>query len=226
MIVGAPDNETPLRRFAGWGIKTRLLNPYDAYWDWRLGVQTFGHHPASGSQGDSNWRLHYTPTPYSDIFQLLEMANLTEGDVFVDLGSGLGRAVFAASLMGARRSIGIEVVPDLCAKAVDNFKHSSLRGMNIEFICDDALNYRHHETSILFMFHPFGENTMRRVLHDINEARRERPAPELRIIYMNPVFDFVLEQTGWLERFKTMPPPHRSFSTSRSYVTSLWRSLR
>src|SRR4029079_11898688 len=121
MIAGASDSEPARpRRFGGRGIKTRLLNPYDAYWDWRLGVHTFGHHPASGSEGESNWRLHYTPTPYSDIFQLLEMASLTEGDVFVDLGSGLGRAVFAASLMGARRSIGIEVVPDLCAKAAEN----------------------------------------------------------------------------------------------------------
>src|SRR5947209_14416336 len=76
-------------RLRGHGIKTRLLNPYDAFWDWKLGVHTFGYHPASGKQGDSDWQLHYTPTPYADIFRLLRMVELGPDDVFVDLGGGL-----------------------------------------------------------------------------------------------------------------------------------------
>ena len=116
------------------------------------------------------------PTPYSDIFHLFRMVNLNEDDVFVDLGGGLGRAVFAASWIGARRAVGIEVVPDLCRKAIENLKCSRLIGRDIEFICNDALNYRHCGTSVLFMFHPFGEATMRRVLDDMKEARVGRPS--------------------------------------------------
>src|SRR5262245_52502887 len=115
-----------LGRIRGNGIKSRLLNPYDALWDARLGIRTFGYHPAIGIQGKSDWRLHYTPTPYSDIFNLLRVVKLNEDDIFVDLGSGLGRAVFAASRMGAARSIGIEIVQDLFERAEENQRRSRL----------------------------------------------------------------------------------------------------
>src|SRR5262245_19834985 len=36
-----------LIRFRGHGMKARLINPRDALWDWKLGVHTFGYHPAS-----------------------------------------------------------------------------------------------------------------------------------------------------------------------------------
>lgn len=216
-------------KFRGQGIKTRFRNPYDAFWDWKLGVETFGYHPASGVEGDSDWRLHYTPTPYSDIFRLLKMVGLSKDDVFVDLGAGLGRAVFAASWLGAGRAIGIEVVQNLCDRALENTRHSVLSHDRVDFICTHALNYRHGDTTVLFMFHPFGEETMRQVIHDIGVARigiegadRKR---QLRIIYMNPVFDRVLEQSGWLERYGRLPPKARWFSTANSYFISLWRSV-
>src|SRR4029078_235190 len=81
------------------GIKARLLNPYDAYWDWKLGINTFCYHPASNER-ESDWKVHYPPTPYRDIFDLLRVVKLNGDDVFVDLGSGLGRAVFAAGWVG------------------------------------------------------------------------------------------------------------------------------
>jgi predicted RNA methylase len=215
----------PEDRFRGHGIKARLLNPYDAFWDQRLGVHTFGFHPATGKQGDADWRVHYTATPYSDIFHLLRLVNLREDDVFVDLGSGLGRAVFAASWMGARRAIGVEVVPDLCDRAEQNLRRSRLIERNIEFTCMHALNYQHRDTTVLFMFHPFGEETMRRVLLNIFAIRHQDSSRRLRIIYMNPVFDFVLEHSGWLECVTRLPPPTRWLSTTNSYVTSVWQSV-
>ena len=214
-----------LERLRGHGIKSRLLNPYDAIWDARLGVRTFGYHAASGTQGESDWRLHYTPTSYSDIFRLLRIVDLAKDDVFVDLGSGLGRAVFAASRLGAGRSIGIEIVPDLCERAEDNRRRSRFAARNIKFICTHALNYQHCDTTVLFMFHPFGEDTMQQVLCDIKAARTGRTAPRLRIIYMNPVFDRVFEQSGWLERIARVPPRSRWLASANSYVVSLWRSV-
>src|SRR5262249_948066 len=157
-----------------------------------LGVHTFGYHPARGRQGDRDWQLHYTPTPYADIFRLLRMVKLGPDDVFVDLGGGLGRAVFAASWLGAKRAIGVEIVEDLCAGAQQNLQGSQLTDRDIQFVCMNALNYQHRDTTVLFMFHPFGEQTMRQVLRDMENARADR-TQRLRIIYMNPVFDDALE---------------------------------
>src|ERR1019366_10180781 len=148
---------TMLDRFRGKSYKDRLLNPHDEFWDRRLGVRTFGYHPAMGDPGDNDWRVHYTPTPYSDIFRLLRMVGLRSDDVFVDLGSGMGRTVFAASWLGARRAVGIEVVPELCDKAKQNHKQSRLASRDIEFICTNAQGYRNPDITVLFMFHPFGE---------------------------------------------------------------------
>ena len=83
---------------------------------------------------------------------LLRMVNLTEDDVFVDLGGGLGRAVFAASWMGARRAVGIEVVPDLCKKAVENLKRSHSSGGISNLFVNDALNYRHAAQACFLCF--------------------------------------------------------------------------
>jgi hypothetical protein len=215
-----------LNRLRNRGIKTRILNPIDALWDYRLGVQTFGFHPASGNEGDGDWRLHYTPTPYSDILKLLKMIDIGQNDVFVDLGAGLGRAVFAASYLGARRSIGVEIVPGLCSGAESNRVRSALASRDIQFVCGNAQNYDHHDTTVIFMFHPFGIETTRKVLQNI-EARRADKAtpPPFRVIYMNPVYDELFEQCGWLERIARLPPPRRWLSAANSYYVSLWRSL-
>lgn len=185
--------------FRGKSYKTRLLNPHDEFWDRRIGIHTFGFNPGSGKQGDSDWRVHYTPTPYSDIFRLLQMVGLNKDDVFTDLGAGMGRAVFCASWMGAKRAVGIEIVQDLCETATQNHLQSRLAGRNIEFICKNAMDYQCSDTTVLFMFHPFGEATLRKVLHNIEAERMAGPRANLRIIYLNPVFDAVLQQTKWLK---------------------------
>jgi hypothetical protein len=214
-----------LDHFRGQGYKTRLLNPHDEFWDQRLGVRTFGFHPGSGKQGDSDWRIHYTPTPYSDIFRLLKKVGLHKDDVFTDLGSGMGRAVFCASWMGAKRAVGIEVVPDLCETATQSHLRSRLVGRNIEFNCTNALNYQSRDTTVLFMFHPFGEATLRQVLHNIEAERMTEPRAKLRIIYVNPVFDAVLQQTKWLECIGHVAGKGIWPSTTTHYETSLWQSL-
>ena len=122
-----------LDRLRGRSYKDRLLNPHDEFWDWRLGVRTFGYHPATGKPGDLNWKVHYTPTPYSDIFRLLRLVHLKRDDVFVDLGAGMGRAVFAACWLGAAQSIGVEVVQGLCDRAKQNYRQSRLIYRNVEF---------------------------------------------------------------------------------------------
>lgn len=213
-----------VKAFHGKGIKTRLLNPHDLYWDIKFGVNTIGFYPARGREGDIDWRLHYTPAPYSDIFRLLSMVNLDSRDVFVDLGSGLGRTVFAASWLGARKAIGVEIAPELHERASRNQQHSRVSNQNIEFVRANARDYEHNKTSVLFMFHPFGEETMKRVLRNLATVRRRLSGPELRILYMNPVFDHVLEQSGWLERIGFAPPFRRRLSNAPSYTTSLWRA--
>jgi histone methylation protein DOT1 len=207
----------------GQGYKTRLLNPHDEYWDRRIGVRTFGFHPSSG-KGTTDWRVHYTPTPYGDIFAYLQQIDLRQSDVFTDLGCGLGRTVFAASWKGAKRSVGIEIVADLCARASGNHKHSRLAGRDIEFVCTHAAHYNLSETTVLFMFHPFGEDTLRQVVEGIKRVSSKTKEP-LRIIYVNPVYDAVLERSSRFRCIGRVAQFRSWLSNSAHYETSLWRSI-
>lgn len=215
-----------LARFRGQGYKTRLLNPHDEYWDRRLGIRTFGFHEGSGAQGEAVWNVHYTPTPYADILRLLRHAGLHKDDVFVDLGAGMGRAVFTAAWLGARRSVGVELIPELVAKAEANRARARQADRDISFVCTDATRYAFADMTMLFMFHPFGETTMEQVLRNIRASREAACTPPLRIVYINPVCDEVLAQSGWLRRIERLPPPDRRLlSTAGHHETSIWQSI-
>ena len=59
----------------------------------------------------------YVPTPSNVVWQMLELAEISEDDVVYDLGSGDGRIVLAAAQRYGARGVGIEIDPDLVRKA-------------------------------------------------------------------------------------------------------------
>ena len=207
-------------------LRNRLTNPVDEYWDRKLGVQTFGWHAGTGVPGTTNSYMPFVPSAYRDTFQYLRAANIGPDDVFVDLGSGLGRTVFAASWMGAKRAVGVELVPALTDGAEANRKRSKLRDRDIEFVCVNALEFDEPGMTILYMFHPFGESVLEQVLANIKAQREANPnAKRLRIIYSNPVYNDALQRTGWLRKTAHLPVTRLMFSHTGRFATSLWESI-
>jgi hypothetical protein len=201
------------------------LNPYDEFWDRRLGIRTFGFHPGFAGSNDDERRIAYIPTPYFDIFRVLKAAGLTNKDVFVDLGSGLGRAVFAASWIGAHQAIGVEIETTLIRKAIGNVRRSRVRPGSVEFCCTPAENYRNRNATCVFMFHPFGEKTLRLVLKNLELDWSMQKEKDLRIIYLNPVYENLLDEFHWLKCIERIPaskfwPP----SSMRHYEAMIWRA--
>lgn len=188
-----------LNAIRGAGLKTRLLHPVDEFWDRRLGVHTIGFLPEAGPPGAPDWRGAYVPTRYRRIVAALRHVGVGPDDEVVDLGCGLGRAVFAASWLGARRAVGVEIDPGLTAQASANVPHSRLRDRDIEFVCTPAENYSLADTTVLFMFNPFGAGTMQMVI-DRLEAEMARKPRRLRIVYENPLQHAVLDASKRLKR--------------------------
>ncbi|MEP7361383.1 MAG: hypothetical protein ABI744_07375, partial [Chloroflexota bacterium] len=184
----------------GKGIKDRLLHPYDAFWDARLGISTFGFIPAVGDSNDAAWQGHYQPTPYRDIFVMLRHAGIGTGDVYVDLGCGLGRTVFAAHWLGAKRAVGVEINRQLAAQCERSAaRHRRAPACDdpvraVEFVCAPAQAYSHPDTTAVFLFHPFGAGTLKQVVDTLDDELTRRPRP-LQVIYFNPVHDQVFEQS-------------------------------
>lgn len=206
-------------------LSARLRQPVDEYWDRRLRVSTFGYHPGSGAPGEREWYMHYTPSPYRDIFDVLATARLRHNDVFTDLGCGLGRAVFAASHRGVRRAEGVELVPHLAQRAEQNRNGSRLAGRNIVFFERNALDHDLSATTLLYMFHSFGHQIMAEVLDKAKQNRRRTNARKsLRIAYVNPVCEEVLRDSGWLRCVGVRPPRRQWLSNALHYPTSFWES--
>jgi hypothetical protein len=216
-----------LNAFRGRNFRARLTQPMDELWDRRLGVSTFGYHPATGSPGDREWYVHYIPSPYRDIFEVLKAAKLSGDDVFTDLGCGLGRVVFAASWAGARRATGVELVPWLAQGAKENQRRCKLLGRDIEFFERNAVDHSLADTTLLYMFHPFGGQILGEVLEKARADRRAAGvARPLRIAYVNPVCEEVLAQSGWLQRTLEVAARPQRFSSADHYDVSFWESTK
>jgi len=199
-------------------LKTRLLNPLDEFWDRRLGVRTVGFLPAVGDHLAPDWRAHYIPTRYVTLLRCLRQAGVGPDDVFIDYGSGLGRVVFLASWLGARRSIGVEIDSPLCDQAEANRRSFRHRAASVEFVCAPAETYLPEDVSVIYLFHPFGPGTLQTVLDKLEADFTRRPR-RARLIYTNPVHAQLIDaMPGW-RRTGTLPA---GTSFLRPYPTHFW----
>jgi SAM-dependent methyltransferase len=209
-----------LNRLKGMHLKTRLKHPVDEFWDRRFGVHTVGFLSEVGALGQADWRGAYVPTRYKRILADLRHVGVGPDDVVVDLGSGLGRAVFAASWLGAKRSVGVEIDADLTAQAQRSLAGSRLKHRDVAFVCASAEDYSLADTTVLFMFNPFGSGTMQTVIGLLEAELAKRPR-DLRIVYENPLQAAVLDASPYLKRFDNWA----AHEQGSHHPVSFWRSV-
>ena len=80
----------------------------------------------------------FVPTPPEVVDRMLELAQIKTSDVVYDLGSGDGRIVIQAAKRYGVRGVGIEIDPDLVAKARNNAFKEKVENL-VEFRTQDAL---------------------------------------------------------------------------------------
>jgi len=149
---------------------------------------------------------HYEPVPVDDFVEL--MARLPEDAIrrstFVDVGSGLGRAVFLAMGYPFKRIVGIEVSAALNETAKENLE--KLRGIDVacadvRFVNEDARAFDYPSGDlVVFLFNPFDAAALRATLQRIG-ARAG--AGETRLIYHTPEHRAVPSDFGFVERADT-----------------------
>lgn len=69
----------------------------------------------------------FTSTPFPIVEHMLDLAELEEGDVLFDLGSGDGRIVIAAGEKYGAHAVGVEIDPDLVLLSRDNVEARGLQ---------------------------------------------------------------------------------------------------
>ncbi|MGA9668682.1 MAG: class I SAM-dependent methyltransferase [Terracidiphilus sp.] len=135
----------------------------------------------------------YQPTPARHIFDMFSRAGLTEEDVLVDLGSGLGHVPLLTSICTNARCIGIE----LEAAYVDCARRCAqeLNLPNVAFIVQDVRAANLSDGTVFYLYTPFTGA----ILHEILESlRREAMRRKIRICTLGPCTPTVAAEP-WLE---------------------------
>jgi SAM-dependent methyltransferase len=96
--------------------------------------------------------IPYVATRVDAVRDMLWMANVGEGDVVYDLGSGDGRISIAAVRdFGARRAVGIELDPERIRESRKNAKKAGVAD-RVEFIQGDLFATDFSEASVVTLF--------------------------------------------------------------------------
>ena len=160
----------------------------EAWHEWRLGIETSGRiAPDERGIGDADSKA-YEESDYAGLKNVFSSLDIREDrDVFLDMGSGKGRAVIMAATFGFRKVIGVELSPELAVLAERNVgrarKH--LRCTQIKLIAANAADYRlPDDVTVVYFFNPFVGKTLIRVFENIRQSLVRSPR-RLTVIYHN-----------------------------------------
>jgi len=184
----------------------------DADYDWDYRVNT-----TSGAVG---WRdrligrfhSEYQPTDPAAFHEMLdtlqERAALDFSEfAFVDLGSGKGRTLLMASDYPFRKVVGVELLASLHQIAQENllkYKNDSQKCLALESVCADATEFALPDGGlVLYLFNPFPESGMRRVVKNLEQTLRANPRP-VYVLYHNPLLEYVLAESAMLRKMVGM----------------------
>jgi SAM-dependent methyltransferase len=163
---------------------------------------------------DSPDRYRYVPSGRSVIPRLLRKIGAGPSDVFIDVGSGKGRAVFQAARFPLKRVIGLELADELNQVARYNVEHNRdrLKCANVELITGDAVEYTFpDDITIAYFYHPFSGKTFEDVIDNLI-ASLDRSPRELRLLYGYPMMADYVRKTGRFEQVGRM----------RSFRPGIW----
>lgn len=190
--------------------------------EYRLGISTHGTYGFTPGDWSRREHIYYGTVSYRGIFRILDAISLCPSDVFVDLGAGKGRVVCCCSLRYVAQVIGVDDTRELCDVAEDNLLRMRGRRSVAKIVHLKAEEFDYSMGTVFYMFHPFGPKTLKMVMARIKQGLHQHPR-NIRIVYVNPKHDAVLEATDWVERYQQWPAESVS-SNLVGYQVSFWRS--
>lgn len=166
------------------------------YWEKRLGVST---RAGSGPVVPAGDGIAYSTLSFHQISTVLKNLRLSPVDTFYDIGCGKGRVVCCAARLPLRRVIGVEIDQSLADVARQNALRLAGRQAAVEILCASATEIEYAGTAY-YLFHPFGETTLRGFLGSVERSVR-LTGRNVRIAYANPVHEKVLDEFPWLKQY-------------------------
>jgi SAM-dependent methyltransferase len=144
------------------------------------------------------------PKSFRRIFEHLDVNY--EDFVFIDLGSGKGRALLVAAERPFKKIIGVEFAAELneiAQKNILKYKNPDQTCHQIESICQDAALFKlPEEPSVFYVFNAFHAEIVAKVTENIERSFNEKPR-EIYFIYANPVHNEILQENRFFEEIYT-----------------------
>jgi predicted RNA methylase len=203
-------------RAAGRKGERYLLNCIETLYDRRYNIHTVTEDISPAFHDDEG----YLPISYPGLDDIRRRIEFRAGEVIVDIGCGQGRALCVFSREPAvSQCIGVEYNFGHAEIARRNARSVRARVAPIDIIYGDAAEQDYDSATLILLFNPFGEATMRRTIKCI-ETSLQRSPRSVRILYVNPKYEHVLQEQPWLTRTSQFHIPN---SIHRSLPSSLWQ---
>ncbi len=181
-------------------------------WDRTFGVETAQLVPLSRlSIPSRNWiyGTHYEPISSIRFQNVLgELKIDYRNFLFIDLGSGKGKAILLAAAYPFKEVIGIEFSAELHRIAEGNIqKYLGVKNCAVRSICADVAVYElPPEPAVIYLFNPFEAKMLRKVVENLRRSLQASPR-ETYVLYYSPserLKDFpeeraVFDRAGFLE---------------------------
>lgn len=167
----------PVRHDRDLGVHTAHIRPL-------AGLTVVGGNKAHGNR--------YEPTPYGVLDELLDALDLRWSDYsFVDLGSGQGRVLCMAARRPFKAVLGVEFAAELhddALRNLDRLPASARRCRDVRAILGDAAEAELPAGPlIVYLFNPFGDVVLRRVLARLEADHTD----DVYLLYYWPMQDDV-----------------------------------
>jgi len=162
--------------------------------------------------GTVGWRdrllgVFHSPYQATDPDLFREMMAILPEDitsfVFIDIGSGKGRALLMASDYPFKKILGVELLPGLNRVALQNIRHyksASQRCADIDSVCADARVFTFPaDPLVVYLFNPLPECGLVDLMNHLSESVVRNPR-EVWVLYHNPILEPVLESIPALQK--------------------------
>ena len=134
-----------------------------------------------------------------------------EHEVFIDFGSGKGRAVIVAGTYPFRKVIGVELSTELCNVARKNIQKAkkNLKCTAIEILQADATQFEVPiDVTLIFLFNPFTGEVLSKTGERIQEFLQRTDRSKVRIVYAHLSGQpNMFSSWKWLRKVTDLPMP-------------------
>ena len=130
------------------------------------------------------------PSPARTVRSLIGALPIAHEDhVFIDMGSGKGRALLVAAEFPFKRCVGVErsrALHEVALTNVRTYRNGARRCHFIEPRCLDAAEFAFpDEPSVIYLFNPFPRPVMERIAENLERSFLRAPRP-ITIVYVHP----------------------------------------